>query len=885
MCGAEAGLVVNNNAAAVLLALAALARDREVVVSRGELVEIGGGFRVPEIMSESGCRLVEVGTTNRTRVGDYARRDRGRHRAACSRCTRRTTAWSASPRRPRSRSSRRSAPPVMVDAGSGLLDEQTPWLATRPAWLRDEPGIRQAIAAGAGLVTFSGDKLLGGPQAGIIVGRADLVGTIAAHPLARAMRAGKLTLAALAGGRARVPARRRRRDPALADGRHSGRRAARRARRRIAAAVAGAKVLDTEAVAGGGSLPGLTIPSVGVGLEVADAGRRGRPPARRGDRRPGRRRSRGVRPAHRRSRRRPPARRRAARATAEPAAVRVVATAGHVDHGKSSLVLALTGTDPDRFAEEKARGLTIDLGFAFTTLPSGTEVGFVDVPGHVRFLKNMLAGVGAVEVAAVRGRRHRGLDAPERGAPPHPRAARRCSHGVVAVTKADLVDADLLALALLDVEAPLAARRSRGAPIVACDSRLADAGSTTSCAPSTRCSRPRPAPADDDRPRLWIDRVFAAKGAGTVVTGTLVGGAVARRRRARRSPAARLDRRVRVRGIESAHHRLDRVAAPAARVALNLVGVDHHELRRGRRARARRAVVAHRRGRRRPHHRYADVELPTPRTLAGLRGFGRARVPAGAVFGDGRLRARHLRRSRSPSRPATASCCAIPGASEIVAGAAVLDAEAHRSGRRRRPRHLAARRTRAARARARLGRAAATSHALAGLARPAAADDARRRDGRRRRRRRARRLARRSRRRSTPLARATRVAVDDAPPRPAARRAASSSPCSPTGCGLDDDRARAVAAIDAGHRGRTRASCATARTRVARGRHPRAIALVAALDAAPFTPPAARRRRARPRAGARRRARRRERHRCSRATALDARAALLADDARPSATR
>ena len=105
----------------------------------------------------------------------------------------------------------------------------------------------------------------------------------------------------------------------------------------------------------------------------------------------------------------------------------VVATAGHVDHGKSSLVLALTGTDPDRFEEEKRRGLTIDLGFAHTVLPSGAELSFIDVPGHVRFLRNMLAGVGGVERLRLRGGSDRGLEAAVRGAPPDPRAARGAS--------------------------------------------------------------------------------------------------------------------------------------------------------------------------------------------------------------------------------------------------------------------------------------------------------------------------------------------------------------------------------------------------------------------------------------------------------------------------
>jgi L-seryl-tRNA(Ser) seleniumtransferase len=268
-CGAEAGLVVNNNAAAVLLSLAALARGREVVVSRGELVEIGGGFRVPEIMAESGSRLVEVGTTNRTRRSDYE--------AAVGPQTALVLKVHASNYRmvgfvestPIAELTT-LGPPVMVDAGSGLLDETTPWLPRRPAWLRDEPGIRQAVEAGAALVTFSGDKLLGGPQAGVIVGRADLVAATAAHPLARAMRADKLTLAGLqavafsylSGDATAIPLWRMATTPldelrARAEA--------------IAAQVPAAKVVDTEAAAGGGSLPGLTIPSVGVAVEVPAA--------------------------------------------------------------------------------------------------------------------------------------------------------------------------------------------------------------------------------------------------------------------------------------------------------------------------------------------------------------------------------------------------------------------------------------------------------------------------------------------------------------------------------------------------------------------------------------------------------------------------------------
>jgi len=263
-CSAEAGMVVNNNAAAVLLALGALARGREVVVSRGELVEIGGGFRVPDIMAESRCRLVEVGTTNRTRRSDYE--------TALTDDTALVLKVHASNYRMVGFTETTSiadlaslGPPVMVDAGSGLLDETTPWLPTRPAWLHDEPGIRQAIDAGAAVVTFSGDKLLGGPQAGIIVGRADAIATIARHPLARAMRADKMTLAALqhtasvylSGDATAIPLWRMATTPVDA---------LRARAERIAAEVPGARVVDTEAVAGGGSLPGLTIPSAGVAV-------------------------------------------------------------------------------------------------------------------------------------------------------------------------------------------------------------------------------------------------------------------------------------------------------------------------------------------------------------------------------------------------------------------------------------------------------------------------------------------------------------------------------------------------------------------------------------------------------------------------------------------
>ena len=260
-CGAEAALVVNNGAAAVLLALAALARGQGVAVSRGELVEIGGGFRVPEVMAESGARLVEVGTTNRTRRDDYARvaGDVGmllKVHQSNYRITGFTEEASVA-------EVASIGPPVLVDLGSGLLDAACPWLAGGPPpWLRDEPAVRQTLAAGAALVAFSGDKLLGGPQAGILAGRRDAIDTCARHPLYRALRPGSLVLGALEQVALaylerdgdRLPFWRMATVP-LAD------------LRRRAEALDVGKVVDCASVTGGGTLPGIEIPSVGIALD------------------------------------------------------------------------------------------------------------------------------------------------------------------------------------------------------------------------------------------------------------------------------------------------------------------------------------------------------------------------------------------------------------------------------------------------------------------------------------------------------------------------------------------------------------------------------------------------------------------------------------------
>ena len=199
-CGAEDAIVVNNCAAAVLLVLGGLAEGRDVVVSRSELVEIGGGFRIPEVMARSGARLVEVGTTNRTRVDDFAAAVDAPHTnvGVVLRVHQSNYKIVGFTEAPTTSQLADLGAPLVVDTGSGLLDSRCPWLkGNPPGWLADEPAARQTLEAGAGLVTFSGDKLFGGPQAGIIAGDAELVRRCAKHPLARALRPGSLVLAAL----------------------------------------------------------------------------------------------------------------------------------------------------------------------------------------------------------------------------------------------------------------------------------------------------------------------------------------------------------------------------------------------------------------------------------------------------------------------------------------------------------------------------------------------------------------------------------------------------------------------------------------------------------------------------------------------------------------
>jgi L-seryl-tRNA(Ser) seleniumtransferase len=275
LTGAEAALVVNNNAAAVMLALAALAEGREVLVSRGELIEIGDGFRIPDVLMRSGARLREVGTTNRTRVADYERAI-GPETAVLLRVHQsnfRVVGFTELPSLEELAAvARRHDLPLVDDLGSGALSNSL--------LLGDEPTAHGSLAAGADLVCFSGDKLLGGPQAGIVVGRADLVELLRRHPLQRALRADKLTIAALEGtlglyldpelAARQVPVLRMLHEPAEAV----------RARAERLAEAVGGEVEETVARVGGGALPLAELPSFACAVEegLADSLRSGEPP-------------------------------------------------------------------------------------------------------------------------------------------------------------------------------------------------------------------------------------------------------------------------------------------------------------------------------------------------------------------------------------------------------------------------------------------------------------------------------------------------------------------------------------------------------------------------------------------------------------------------------
>jgi selenocysteine-specific elongation factor len=253
----------------------------------------------------------------------------------------------------------------------------------------------------------------------------------------------------------------------------------------------------------------------------------------------------------------------------------VIATAGHVDHGKSALVLALTGTDPDRLHEEKERGLTIDLGFAVLRLPNGEEVSIIDVPGHERFIKNMLAGVGGVDLALL-------VVAVDEGVMPQTREHLAIidllgvQRGVVALTKADLVDTDALAIAEAGVRKTLEGTTLEAAPIVAC-STVTRRGLDGLLEAIEEQLAQTPNRHDQGRPRQAIDPAFSMPGFGTVVTGTLIDSSLSVGQDVELLPNGL---RARVRGLQN-HGRQVEIAQPGRRTAVNLAGVSAEELHRG----------------------------------------------------------------------------------------------------------------------------------------------------------------------------------------------------------------------------------------------------------------------------------------------------------------
>jgi selenocysteine-specific elongation factor len=257
------------------------------------------------------------------------------------------------------------------------------------------------------------------------------------------------------------------------------------------------------------------------------------------------------------------------------APLHVVATAGHVDHGKSRLIVRLTGIDPDRLAEEKRRGLTIDLGFAWCTLPSGREIGFVDVPGHERFVRNMLAGVGPVRLVLF-------VVAADEGWKPQSEEHLQIVDvlgtraGVVALTKSDLVDAQTLERVRGEIRARLVGTTIADAPIVAC-SAVTGIGLDELAAALDAMIASAPVPETDGRPRLFVDRVFPIRGAGTVVTGTLIDGPIRVGDDAELLPSGT---RARIRGLQTHRRRID-VAHPVSRVAVNLAGTERERVGRG----------------------------------------------------------------------------------------------------------------------------------------------------------------------------------------------------------------------------------------------------------------------------------------------------------------
>ena len=255
--------------------------------------------------------------------------------------------------------------------------------------------------------------------------------------------------------------------------------------------------------------------------------------------------------------------------------MRIIATAGHVDHGKSTLIRRLTGINPDRWIEEQERGLTIDLGFAHMQLPSGDSIAFIDVPGHTKFIGNMLAGVGGINACILVVDGHEGWKPQTEE---HLRIMQLVGvrHGIIALTKIDLCDADDRELASMDIADHVAGTFLQDALIVPMSATTGEGLDEFIATLDVLAKQSAPS-SNHLRPRLFIDRVFAAKGSGTVVTGTLTDGSFAVGDNVLISPSGR---EAKIRGIQTLGHAVETIE-PGHRVALNLSGIEHSDITRG----------------------------------------------------------------------------------------------------------------------------------------------------------------------------------------------------------------------------------------------------------------------------------------------------------------